>query len=111
MQVTNSGFTNNQVNDPVFNLASGGAIIVTGPIAEATIIDSFFLSNSATYGGGLNVKAGGTATLRTQNPANPVTFLGNSATEDGGAIYNGGTLAIYGAGLNANTVPQNTFGY
>jgi predicted outer membrane repeat protein len=110
LQVTNSGFTNNIASDPVFNLASGGAIVVGGPIAEATIIDSFFLSNSATYGGGLNVKAGGTATLRTQNSANPVTFLGNSATQDGGAIYNGGTLAIYGAGLNANTVPQNTFG-
>ena len=110
LQVTNSGFTNNQVTDPVFNVASGGAIIVTGPIAEATIVDSFFLGNSANFGGGLSVKAGGTATLRTQDPANPVTFLGNSATQDGGAIYNGGTLAIYGAGLNANTVPQNTIG-
>ena len=110
LQVTNSGFTNNLTNDPVFNLASGGAIVVGGLIAEATIIDSFFFNNSATYGGGLNVKAGGTATLRTQNPANPVTFLGNFANIDGGAIYNGGILAIYGAGLNANTVPRNTSG-
>ncbi len=110
LQVTNSGFTNNLANDPVFNLASGGAIVVGGLIAEATIIDSFFFNNSATYGGGLNVKAGGTATLRTQNPANPVTFLGNFANIDGGAIYNGGILAIYGAGLNANTVPRNTSG-
>ncbi len=111
LQVTNSGFTNNQVIDPVFALASGGAIIVTGPIAEATIIDSFFLGNSANYGGGLSVGAGGTATLSTQDPASPVTFLGNSATYEGGAIFNAGTVAISGAGLNANTVTQNNIGY
>ena len=108
LQVTNSGFTSNKTTDAVTGY--GGAIYVSGPIAEATIIDSFFLSNSAKLGGGLTVWTGGTATLRTQNPASPITFMGNSATQDGGAIYNGGTLAIYGAGLNANTVPQNTVG-
>jgi predicted outer membrane repeat protein len=108
LQVTNSSFTNNKVTDVV--LGSGGAIYVSGPIAEATIIDSLFLDNSAKFGGGLSVWTGGTATLSTQNPGRPNTFIGNSATQDGGAIYNLGTLAIFGAGLNANSAPQNTIG-
>jgi predicted outer membrane repeat protein len=108
LQLTNTSFSDNKTTDAIQGY--GGAIYVGGPIAEATIIDSFFLNNSAKLGGGLTVWTGGTATLRTQNPANPITFIGNSATQDGGAIYNEGTLAIYGAGLNANTVPQNTVG-
>jgi predicted outer membrane repeat protein len=108
LQVTNSSFNSNKTTDVV--LGSGGAIYVSGPIAEASIIDSFFLNNSAKLGGGLTVWTGGTATLSTQNPASPNAFIGNSATQDGGAIYNLGTLAIHGAGLNANTVPENTVG-
>ncbi len=45
LQVTNSGFSSNKTTDAVSGY--GGAIYVSGPIAEATIIDSFFLSNSA----------------------------------------------------------------
>ncbi len=67
-------------------------------------------SNSAKLGGGLTVWTGGTATLRTQNPSIRNAFLVNSATQDGGAIYNVGTLDIYGADLNNNTAPQNTGG-
>ena len=108
LRVIDSSFSNNKTTDAVTGY--GGAIYVSGPIAEATIIDSLFLSNLAKLGGGLTVWTGGTATLSTQNPASPNTFIGNSATQDGGAVYNLGTLGIFGAGLNANTAPQNTVG-
>ena len=108
LQVSNSTFSNNKTTDAVTGY--GGAIFVSGPIAEATIIDSLFLSNSAKLGGGLTVWTDGTATLSTHNPGSPNTFIGNSATQDGGAIYNVGTLSIYGAGLNDNTAPQGTGG-
>ncbi len=103
--ITNSSFTNNKTVDPV--LGFGGAILVNNN-ANLTVVDTSFTSNSAHFGGALAVRQGGTATLRTQNPANKVLFLTNSATEDGGAIYNQGTLSIYQAELNANQTPQNT---
>jgi predicted outer membrane repeat protein len=106
LQVTNSSFSSNQTTSTTSGY--GGAIYVAGPVAEVTIVDSSFLNNSAHLGGGLFVFTGGAATLRTQNPAKKVLFLGNSATEDGGAIYNLGTLSIYQAELNANQTPQNT---
>jgi predicted outer membrane repeat protein len=108
LQVTNSSFSSNQTTSTTSGY--GGAIYVAGPVAEVTIVDSSFLNNSAHLGGGLFVFTGGTATLRTQNPAKKVLFLGNSATEDGGAIYNLGTLSIYQAELNANQTPQGQLG-
>jgi hypothetical protein len=110
LQITNSSFGSNltATSDPLSGY--GGAIYVDGPVAEVTVIDSGFISNSARFGGALFIKSGGTATLRTQNAANPLFFLGNSVTQDGGAIWNQGTLNIYKAEFNLNTAPQNTVG-
>ena len=106
LQVTDSSFSNNTTSDPV--VGYGGAIHVNGPVAEVTIIDSSFTTNSGRLGGALSVFTGGSATLRTLNPANPVLFLANSAAEDGGAIYNLGALYIYQAEMNGNAVPTNS---
>jgi predicted outer membrane repeat protein len=112
LQVTNSSFSNNltATTDPLSGY--GGAIYIDGPVAEVTIIDSGFDSNSARFGGALFLKSGGAATLRTQNEnvPNRIFFLSNSVTQDGGAIWNQGTLNIHKADFTFNTAPQNTVG-
>lgn len=71
--MNDSIFINNSAND-------GGVIYNYG--GTATVTDSIFIDNSATYGGGGIYIDGGTGTA-TNN-----IFIGNSATY-GGGIYSG----------------------
>ncbi|RZN14590.1 autotransporter domain-containing protein, partial [Bradyrhizobium sp. Leo121] len=73
----------------------GGAIYNTG---TATIADSNFSNNSATYGGGAVHNYHGTVTIAGSG------FSGNTATTtDGGAIYNDGTATIAGSSFSDNS--------
>jgi hypothetical protein len=109
LQVNNSAFSNNQTVSTVNGL--GGAIFVAGPVAEVTIVDSGFTSNTARFGGALAVYTGGTATIRGSSTFNPVSFTSNSATQEGGAIWNQGTLKVYNGNFLTNKVPLNVGGF
>ncbi len=109
LQVTNSGFSNNQAVSTVNGF--GGAIFVAGSVAEVTIADSGFTGNTARFGGALAVYTGGTATIRGASPLNPVSFISNSATQEGGAIWSQGTLKVYNGNFLTNKVPLNVAGY
>jgi predicted outer membrane repeat protein len=105
VQIANSTFYHNVAVDPVNGY--GGAIMVNTN-AHLSIVDSSFTSNAAHYGGALYVAQGGSATIRTLNAVNTVTFLSNSATDSGGAIWNEGALSLSRVNLVDNTVPTST---
>jgi predicted outer membrane repeat protein len=110
VQISNSSFSGNKATNTGLNIGLGGAIFLNVNGGHLTATDTGFVSNQAHFGGALYVSSGGSATLQTQNSAKKVLFLINSATADGGAIYNLGNLNIYGAELNANTAPENISG-
>lgn len=107
VQIFGSTFQSNQSANSGANLGLGGAILVN-PGGTLTVTDTGFTSNTAQLGGALHVAAGGTADLRTVGPGAQTSFLLNSATDSGGAIYNLGTLSLTGVSVNANTVPENS---
>ncbi|MDX2076001.1 MAG: hypothetical protein SFZ02_06190 [bacterium] len=93
ISVTNSTFIGNSATD------GGGAISTYG---WARISDSTFTDNSATYGGviavGSRLSNGGALTITN------TVFMGNSASENGGAIYHSGDKII----LTGNTFADNS---
>ncbi|MBE7556159.1 MAG: hypothetical protein HS126_34325 [Anaerolineales bacterium] len=106
LRITHSRFNKNQAVRPAPNAGLGGAILLK-QTATLAITGGSFLGNKADGGGALAVESGATATVHPE-AGQPAAFLGNSATLDGGAIYNVGTLRVYGAQFNGNTIPENT---
>ncbi len=86
-------FRNNTLTD---NASYGGAIFVENDNKTDTAIfnlgsDSTFENNSAMHGGAVYIKEAVNAEI-----ASGAKFIGNNATELGGAIYNGGNLTVAG---------------
>jgi predicted outer membrane repeat protein len=90
-------------------LGYGGAIYIA--TAKVTIDGGGFSSNSARLGGAIYVSLGATATIRGLSPLNPISFDSNSATQDGGAIWNQGILSVYNGSFLFNKVPLTLVGY
>ncbi len=84
----------------------GGAVYNTGTLV--TSYTNTFSDNSALSGGAIANGPGGIASLEndvyssipatSSSPAIP----GNSATQDGGAIYNAGAMTVYGCTISGN---------
>ncbi len=110
VQVAGSSFFNNQAVDTTNGL--GGALYVE--YGTAAVLDSVFLFNSAHFGGAVYASfADATVTLAgspTSTPfASQLQLNANTATEDGGAIYNkSGVIAINNAVITVNRTPTNT---
>lgn len=79
----NNSFSNNSSGN------TGGAIFMIFPYNGASIQNSDFIENSATYGGAIH-RGSGTEEVTIQNS----TFMSNTHTTDGGAIYARGNLTI-----------------
>jgi hypothetical protein len=109
VRVTNTLFLSNQAVDTTNGLG-GGLYIEYG---DATVLDSVFLGNSGHFGGGVYTTSNATLVMEgsfTSTPyASKLQLNGNSASEDGGAIYNrGGKLTLYNAVLTVNHTPMQT---
>jgi predicted outer membrane repeat protein len=109
VQIANSLFVNNKATNTTTGL--GGALYVE--YGSATVRDSAFVSNSAHFGGAAYVAASGALVLQGSPTssvfASKLQVNGNSATEDGGALYNkGGALTIANAVITVNRAPMQT---
>jgi len=110
VSVTGSMFMNNQAVDTTTGY--GGAIYVE--YGNARVRDSAFLFNSAHLGGAVYASySNALITLEgsaTDTPfASALQLNGNSASEDGGAIYNrSGIVDISNAVLTVNRTPTQT---
>lgn len=109
VNVVGSTFASNQavVNPNGF----GGALYVE--YGTAAVRDSVFLGNSARLGGAVYVESNATVTMAgspTVSPfPSPLQLNANSATWDGGAIYNvDGVMTIDNALLTVNKTPTQT---
>jgi predicted outer membrane repeat protein len=105
LRITNSSFNENQATRTAPDAGVGGAILLK-QTATLEVKGSTFFSNKADGGGALGILESAMATARLEAGQKPA-FLFNSATVSGGAIYNLGTLNVYGAEFNGNTVPEN----
>lgn len=111
-RISDSLFVGNQA--PPLSVADGlgGAIYVE--VGAVTVHDGVFVNNSARRGGAIYSGAvTATVTLEGTEADLPLTWNlrldGNSATEDGGAVYNAsGLLSIDNAQINANATPMGT---
>ena len=74
----------------------GGAVYNTGTLVTSGY--NFFNNNSASCGGAVANGSGGTASLEYDSYSS-----GNSAAQQGGAIYNAGAMTVYGCTLSGNT--------
>jgi predicted outer membrane repeat protein len=109
VQIADSFFFNNQAVDATNGF--GGAVYVE--YGAATISDSAFVANSAHFGGAAYVGMNATLTMVGSPTVAPfpskLQLNANSATEDGGGLYNkGGTLTIDNALLSVNRAPMQT---
>lgn len=108
LQVTNSDFVSNRAVNP--NFAPGGAIwMQSGELVFTNTgggnSAGLMLNNSAQYGGAIYVDQTAVATL------SGLWLNGNSASYDGGAIYNkAGTLNIANTTFSTNSTPTNVSG-
>ncbi|WP_157603363.1 choice-of-anchor Q domain-containing protein [Spirosoma telluris] len=94
MKLTNCVFENNRGEGG----DGGGAVFVNG--GSATIINSHFVSNTATNGGAVCFNG-------TNQQVTNSSFVGNVATEHGGAISNGSaTLQLTNSSFQGNQAPQ-----
>ena len=105
MQITNSFFTSNRANVSGNNFG-GGAVYNRGLI---DVSNTSFDNNSALYGGAIhNVAEDNNAAEATFAD---VTFANNTATQDGGAIYNGNNATIISlTGTFSNNAASNRGG-
>jgi predicted outer membrane repeat protein len=108
LQISDTRFTSNQTTDTA--TGHGGAIYA-GNGSRVTIDDSLFFGNSAHMGGAIYTAPNAALTLNgspTDTPyASKMQLNSNSATEDGGALYNkGGALAITNTVLSVNRTPR-----
>lgn len=110
LEVENSIFYNNSTTDTTSSYnAGGGAICIFG--SEATIISSQFIENSSEWTGGAIQNSYNNGESLGQSTASKSTlyvydsaFTSNSATDDGGAIYNYGSYAtIINSSFTSNT--------
>lgn len=75
----------------------GGGLFLQGADAEATFSGTTVSGNGAKNGGGLYVQSGSTAEWTDG------TLSGNSATQQGGGVYNAGTLRLSGGTVSGNS--------
>ena len=110
VRINNSLFNNNQATDATTGLG-GGLYVEFGNVA---ILDSVFLTNRAHFGGAAYASSNNAVISLQGSPTNSVfaskmQLNGNSATEDGGALYNkDGTLSINNAVITVNRTPTQT---
>jgi predicted outer membrane repeat protein len=104
VQITNSTFYNNGAAQAGTGLGYGGAIALNAT-GTLTSTGTEFLENKAQFGGALAILPGATATVR--DSVTEVGFRSNSATHSGGAIYNLGSLNLYGADISNNYISSN----
>jgi predicted outer membrane repeat protein len=108
LQITNSDFVSNQAVNP--NFAPGGAIwMQSGELVFTSTGGSnpagLMLNNSAQYGGAIYLDQTAVATL------SGLWLNGNSASRDGGAIYNNaGTLNLANTTFSTNSTATNILG-
>jgi predicted outer membrane repeat protein len=110
VQIRDSLFTSNRATDTTTGL--GGALYADGS-SKVSVIDSVFLINAAHFGGAAYVGPSAALTLQ-GSPASSISaskmqLNANSASEDGGALYNdGGALTIDNAVVTVNRTPTQT---
>ena len=110
VQITDSSFSSNQAVDTTNGL--GGALYVE--YGTAVVHDSIFLFNSAHFGGAVYAALdNATVTLEGSPAGTPyaskLQLNANTATEDGGAIYNKrGVMTINNAVVTVNRTPTQT---
>jgi predicted outer membrane repeat protein len=108
VQIINSLFVGNQATDTTKGF--GGALYVE--YGGASVTDSAFVANSAHFGGAAYVGALGALTMQGSPTstifASKLQVNGNSASEDGGAIYNTGVATIANAVITVNRAPMQT---
>gem|GEM_PF-4649468 len=93
MLITNSVFANNDV------LYDGGAIFMTGTIAQGSLSNCVFAGNAAGFNGGAIRDFGNTFSMK------QCTFYDNHAAGNpgGGAIMSSGNVTVYNSIFNGNT--------
>jgi predicted outer membrane repeat protein len=110
VRIVDSSFFGNQAIDPTNGF--GGALYVE--YGTAVVRDSLFLLNSAHFGGAAYVLYDNAALTLEGSPtstiyASQMQLNANSATEDGGALYNKrGALTINYAVISVNRTPTQT---
>jgi predicted outer membrane repeat protein len=99
VQIVGSEFGHNTATAPL--TAGGGGALYIASDRQFTMKDSLLRFNTAATGGAVYLAPGATATFTGTPPASPtdpvpLEFVVNTATSNGGAIFNGGgaTLAI-----------------
>ena len=94
--ISNSTFTSNGATVGT-NLASGGAIYITGGDSVTLTSDTFTSNSARTNGGAIGSLATGTLIFTNTN------FTSNSALANGGAVYNtSSTITITGGAFTGN---------
>lgn len=98
LNIINSTFSNNTANGNVY----GGAIDVQSGSVLKISGQTTFSGNTVTDGSGGAIHNLGNAVIAGTDSTNLVTFEGNKAKWNGGAIFNEGTLNISNALFNQN---------
>ncbi|WP_031167267.1 hypothetical protein [Streptomyces durhamensis] len=91
IQLTNGDATGSSVQN-----GAGGAIVVTGN-GTLNLSSSVVRNNHASFGGGISDFSGSVTTV------NLTAFAGNTASQNGGAIVNDGTVSVAFSQINGNT--------
>uniref|UniRef100_UPI00388F7E3D beta strand repeat-containing protein n=1 Tax=Treponema sp. TaxID=166 RepID=UPI00388F7E3D len=95
--ITVSGLTGNSTD--ILNGNSAGTVLTVSTTVPVTIRKLKITGGISENGGGLNIAAGADVTLGEGS-----LITGNSASGDGGGIYNKGTLTLSGGTISANEV-------
>jgi predicted outer membrane repeat protein len=104
--INGSTVTKNQALNTTFGYGGG---IWVGSQAELAFNDGDLSGNGAQLGGAIYASPDTRVTIAGSYP--PVSFIGNKANVNGGALYNeGGTLALDGTSFVGNAAPVNTIG-
>jgi predicted outer membrane repeat protein len=109
VNIADSQFDFNQALDP--SAGYGGAIRI-GDGSRLTVTDTIFFGNLAHFGGALYASTNSAVTMAglpaSSVFASKLQLNGNSATEDGGAIYNKGAMTIDYAAITVNKTPTQS---
>lgn len=104
LNITKTSFANNQTTDPN---GVGGAIQLTAG-TNMSVTDGTYFGNVSRFGGAINIANGASAVIQGSSADSRIGFIGNRATEDGGALWNAGDVSIKYAEFNANSTPTDT---
>ncbi|MCL2538634.1 MAG: autotransporter outer membrane beta-barrel domain-containing protein [Alphaproteobacteria bacterium] len=95
LNVSGSSFTNNKS----LNASNGYGGAIFNILGATTINNSYFEGNSANNGGAL----GNMSTASTMSIGAGTSFVSNTATINGGAIYNSGQMNLTGVSFETNS--------